>query len=162
MNLFENLQKYNETSDKEHKELIDTMLDFEDASPDASVGIFWYDFINKKLFGVNKIDVDLLPFNNSGMKTYPKLHKSIWRSELYKSKNEDMMKYEKNYTLVPRGRIFQMEDGSFEVMIGKWINEYPECKEMIITEFDLPKDKTSFKYDGHWDIGRGWSEELFK
>ena len=160
MNLFENLQKIKETDNIKHDELIKTMKEFEDNECTSSVGIFWYDWINKELFGVNKIDVDLIQANsNNGMKTYPKLHKQLWRNILRHSNNEEMKKYETNYTLVPRGRVFQMKDDSFEVMVGNWIDSYPESKELIINEFNLPIDNTKFVKDSHWNIGSGWSEE---
>ena len=31
-------------------------------------------------------------------------------------------------------------------MVGKWIDEYPQAKELIIEEFNLPSD-VEFKYD---------------
>lgn len=33
-------------------------------------------------------------------------------------------------------------------------------RELLIDEFDLPKD-FKFIYNNHWDIGHGWSEKGF-
>ena len=41
-------------------------------------------------------------------------------------------------------------------MVGKWLEEYPEARELILEEFDLPADKTVFEYAVHWDIGQKW------
>lgn len=61
---------------------------------------------------------------------------------------------------VPRGRVFEFQDEGFRVYTGKWINDYPNVKELIIKEFQLPIDKTKFLIDSHWDIGHGWSQEF--
>ena len=45
----------------------------------------------------------------------------------------------------PQGRVFKNES-VFYVMVGKWIDEYPQAKELIIEEFNLPSD-VEFKYD---------------
>lgn len=47
------------------------------------------------------------------------------------------------------------DDGSFEVMVGSWVNSYPKCKSLIRAEFDLPSD-AKFLEDSHWNIGSGW------
>ena len=41
-------------------------------------------------------------------------------------------------------------------MVGKWLEENPEAKELILAEFNLPADKTTFEYAIHWDIGQTW------
>ena len=45
-------------------------------------------------------------------------------------------------------------------MTGHWFDQYPQLKEEIIMEFQLPKDKTVFLKGEHWQLGHGWSEDL--
>jgi len=45
---------------------------------------------------------------------------------------------------VPRGRVFFVKDTGFIVVVGDWINEYPDAKRLILSEFNLPSD-TEFK-----------------
>lgn len=49
-----------------------------------------------------------------------------------------------------------MEEDRFVVAVGKWLEEYPEAKALILEEFDLPPEKTTFEYAFHWDIGQRW------
>ena len=56
-------------------------------------------------------------------------------------------RFKGDYTQVPRGRVFQFEDGTFVVFTGDWINNYPDVKSLILEEFDLPEDATTFKQD---------------
>ena len=65
-----------------------------------------------------------------------------------------------NYTLVPRGRVFEFKDVGYVVFTGEWIDNCPEAKDLILFEFNLPEDKTEFRKDSHWDIGHGWSQEF--
>ena len=65
----------------------------------------------------------------------------------------DLIPYEQK----PRGRVFYlMEEDRFVVAVGKWLDEHPEAKELILEEFDLPADKTTFEFAIHWDIGHTW------
>jgi hypothetical protein len=43
--------------------------------------------------------------------------------------------------------------------VGDWIKDYPSCKDLILIEFQLPKDNTEFVIDSHWDLGHGWSDK---
>ena len=61
------------------------------------------------------------------------------------------------YENKPRGRIFYLPDEDrFVVATGKWLEEYPEAKEFVLEEFDLPAQNTVFEYAIHWDIGHSW------
>lgn len=61
------------------------------------------------------------------------------------------------YENKPRGRIFYLPDEDrFVVATGKWLEEYPEAKELVLEEFDLPAHNTVFEYAIHWDIGHSW------
>ena len=150
------------TTPEEHDKLIECMQKFADKEAEPQVGIFWYDALNDELFGVSKIDVSNAKANKSGLKTVDLLHKTFWRKNQYRdqSKGKDSI-YVGDYTQIPRGRVFYNENNNlFEVMVGSWIEKYPGAKEEIIYDFDLPKDKTNFIIDRHWELGHGWSEEF--
>ena len=114
----------------------------------------------KELFGVNSEISSHIPFIkseqfNANVRTGGKLHKNVWKKEYHRGKDS---RFKGNYTRIPRGRVFEFENDGFKVYVGDWIDDYPEVKEMIIDEFDLPQN-TEFIKDIHWDIGHGWSEE---
>ena len=159
-----------QSSETEHNDAINLMKGFMD-NGNPKVGIFWYNYIDNILFGVEKGDVEL--YNNQGSKiTYPKLHKTYWQKQhhraLSKGDTNSIFYKEHNYTLIPRGRIF-FENNTFYVNVGSWINgdingqnciNKNNLRELIIDEFNLPDDFI-FRIDHHWDIGHGWSEEHF-
>lgn len=131
---------------------------------DPCVGIFWYDRNEKELFGVYSTLAEDTQFSDVSIfdqkaRTCRQLHYNIWDKN--KRKNKDS-RFRVDYTKVPRGRIFQLEDGTFVVCVGKWFNTNKECKDLIIDEFQLPEDHTEFKVDSHWDIGHGWSDKFFE
>lgn len=125
---------------------------------EPNVGIFWYDPLLNELFQVHSFPV----LDDTNFTTYPKLHKTVWQKLRHStiSKKEKGLPHEeiylKDYTQVPRGRIFH-RDGVFYVMVGSWITD--KIKEMIVSEFNLPENKTLFGIDSHWEIGHGWSTE---
>ena len=159
-----------QSSQEEHDNAINLMKGFMD-NGNPKVGIFWYDYNNNNLFGVEKGDVEL--YANQGKQiTYPKLHRTYWQKQHFRAikKNDtnSIFYKEHNYTLIPRGRIFY-ENGTFFVNVGSWINgqinnqnciDKDALRELIIDEFNLPDDFV-FRIDHHWDIGHGWSEEKF-
>lgn len=161
-------EKTKYTTEQEHSELIDTMKPFLDERP--QVGIFWYDYQNNRLFGVKKVDAEDC-IKKIGDGTIGKLHKSYWQKEHYRAiqKNEtnSIFYNEKNYTLIPRGRLFVKPNGDIFAAVGEWFNGYingqkvintQNVRELIADEFNLDDD-FEVKIDHHWDIGRGWSEE---
>ena len=133
-----------------------------DKQDDAEVGIFWYDTSQKELFGIKSADVNDVEFYKSNLfegkqvKTCTPLHYKVWQKEYHRGKDK---RFFGDYTLVPRGRVFFVEDIGFVVIAGDWIDDYPEAKEEILYEFNLPKD-TQFKKDVHWNIGHGWSDKF--
>lgn len=138
------------------------MLESDEYQNEPMVGSFWYDVNNKELFGVyavNSIDIPFTKYNgiDGNARTGSKLHKTIWNKESHRGKDKRFLG---NYTLIPRGRVFEFENQGFKVMVGDWIDKYPEAKDIIIDEFELPSN-TEFVKDIHWDIGRGWSDEYF-
>ena len=123
------------------------------------IGIFWYDSNKDDLFGVNKIDAEDVPFIHcfdGEIKQYKNLHKDIWMKEFRKGKDD---RFVGDYTQIPRGRVCEYKDKGFVVFVGDWIDTYPQVKEEIIYEFELP-EYTTFVKDEHWNIGHGWSDEL--
>lgn len=143
--------------------MMDVMKDNDKYKDDPYVGCFWYDPQRDELFGVYSVLADDAPMFdsklfNTKVRTGRKLHKDIWNKEQYKGKDK---RFKGDHTLIPRGRVFQLEDGSFKVMVGDWIDEYPQCKDEVIYEFQLPED-TEFVKDNHWNIGRGFSDEFLE
>jgi hypothetical protein len=159
-----------QSSAQEHNDVINLMKGFMN-NEKPKVGIFWYNYADNTLFGVEKGDAEL--YTDQGkIITYPKLHKTYWQKQHHRAvaKNEinSIFYKEHNYTLIPRGRIF-LEDNIFYVNVGSWINgeidgqnciDKDKLRELIVDEFNLPDDFI-FRIDHHWNIGHGWSEERF-
>lgn len=129
---------------------------------DPYVGIFWYDSEDKDVFGVYSILAEdakyyQLDVFNARAKTCERMHYAVWQKGVNKGKDP---RFKVDYTSVPRGRVFEVENRGFVVCVGHWINDYPEAKQAIIEEFQLP-DNTEFEIDSHWDLGRGWSDKHF-
>ena len=138
-----------------HEKMMAYMESFNDNEFSPYVGTFWYHTKLNQLFGINKIESTVIPFNTNGLKTTPRLHKQIWAKAKQQGDTTSLFR-QSDYTVVPRGRVFQKSDGTFEVMVGSWIETYPKVKKLVINEFDLPEDDTVFTTDTHWDIGNGW------
>ena len=148
-------------SDNEINALKETMNDNIDRQEDPEVGIFWYDVNSQSLFGVKSADVNDVKFYHSSLfdadvKTCVPLHYKVWEKEQYRAKDKRFLG---DYTRVPRGRVFYIKDQGFVVVVGDWINDYPEAKPEILSEFNLPKD-TEFRIDKHWSLGHGWSDKF--
>lgn len=129
---------------------------------EGEVGIFCYDPKTQELFGVKSASVEDVPFYKSSLfngvmvKTCRPLHYKVWEKEYFRGKDK---RFSGDYTKVPRGRIFYIKDEGFVVIVGDWIDSYPEAKSEIIYEFNLPEN-TKFKKDVHWNIGHGWSDKF--
>lgn len=148
-------------SNKYANAAIEIMMANMEIQEEANVGSFWYDPVNDELFGVHSVPVSSLQFYESkqfqaNVKTGPKLHQTIWKKESMRGKD---IRFKEDYTKAPRGRVFEFENIGFVVFTGDWINDYPNAKDLIISEFDLPKN-TEFRIDEHWNVGRGWSNEF--
>jgi hypothetical protein len=136
----------------------------EDTGARPKVGIFWYSRTHG-CFGVDYSYYDEAPFVPSTFFSQKanmskRVHQNYW--PLLKRRNKLPSEYAmiSDYTQIPRGRVFGLEDGTFRVMHGKWLDEYPEARQEILDEFELPPEKTKFVYSDHWDVGHGWGEEL--
>lgn len=141
---------------------IKAMRESFDIQDSPMVGIFWYDPKNHELFGIDsELAYGREFYRSSSMgdsvRTGKKLHKKVWSKEHHRGKDP---RFQSEYTVVPRGRVFEFEGRGFKVYTGSWINKYPEAKQMVIDEFELPEDDTEFVQDSHWDIGHGWSDEI--
>ena len=149
------------TNNDELNSLKELMQDNVSKQDDIQVGIFWYDPEEDELFGVVTADVEDVPFYKSNLfntevKTCRPLHYKVWERNSFKGKDK---RFQGDYTLVPRGRVFYVKDKGPVVIVGDWINKYPSAKEQILLEFNLPQS-TEFKKDIHWNIGHGWSDKF--
>lgn len=145
----------------EHNEFINIMSEGLH-NDDPKVGIFWYNPIQNKLFGVVALSL-----NDPGVTSCPNgktckiLHKKKWQQEYrrlkYKEKQDNTYPYIGVYEDKPRGRIFY-KDNKFLITVGSWINDAENYKviELIEEEFDLTNEDTEIREDSHWDIGSGW------
>jgi len=146
----------------ERAEVITMMADNFGAQEFPKVGFFWFDVAENELFGVVTTLAKDIPFNMRGKKTVGMLHKNYWYKESKRAAASGRpSRFTGDYTLIPRGRIFEIEGKGFEVLTGSWIDEYPLAKDLIVEEFDLQDVHVEFVHDEHWDIGHGWSEEVF-
>ena len=134
----------------------------EDAE-EPKVGIFWYSPTHG-CFGVDYRYYSEAPFEateffdqKANMGRW--IHQNYWPYLKRKGKLPKEYSLISDYTRIPRGRVFGLEDGTFKVMHGKWLDNCPDARRAIVDEFDLPADRTEFVYDSHWDIGVGWDEE---
>ena len=127
------------------------------------VGIFWYSPQRNDLFGVRSHRVSDYSKANSrsdfGSVSCSEMHEDVWKKEFYKQRYQHggQGPFIGAYQDKPRGRVFyHMDDGTYEVAVGKWIEEYPQAYELILKEFNLPPEKTKAMYAVHWDIGHSW------
>ena len=125
------------------------------------VGIFWYSEGRDELFGIVSHPVDDYSRANAsdGRITCSELHEDVWKKEYYRQryKSDGTGLFIGQYQDKPRGRVFyNIDNDTFEVACGKWLQQYPHVYDMILKEFDLPPERTSAKYAIHWDIGQSW------
>lgn len=158
----DNMKLIIDDRDDNTKAAIELMRFNEQFSDEALLGTFWYSVHGDELFGVvSSFANDLDWYYSDQWKTYVKtdkrLHKDIWRKEHYKGKDK---RFSGDHTYVPRGRVFEFKDKGYRVYTGRWIKDYPQAKQLIIDEFQLPPDKTEFIIDSHWDVGHGWTQEF--
>ena len=153
--------KLQEASKQDYAQMIRLMEANRGHADDPKVGIFWYNPSWKELFGVVSHPVRAFSRANAsdGRITCVELHEDVWRKEYNRQKHhgDGSGPFIGPYENKPRGRVFYiMADNRYVVMAGKWLEEYPEARDLILDEFDLPADKTTFEYAIHWDIGQRW------
>ena len=154
--------KVEEFSPEEYDEAINVMKANRGAGDEPKVGIFWYNTTMKQLAGVvtHKRSDYLKPNAGGGLITCSEMHEDVWKKEYYKQKYKHNGKgfFIGQYQDKPRGRVFYSpHDDQYIIAVGSWIDKYPEVVEMVIEEFDLPKDKSVMKKASHWDIGQTWN-----
>lgn len=104
MNDSNNIRK---ATQEEHDAAIALMRTFMD-SDKPKVGIFWYDFVNKSLFGVSKIEAESLSAEGDIIK-YSQTHEIYWEEQHHRAIAKDNTKSiyynDDNFTRIPRGRV---------------------------------------------------------
>lgn len=148
-------------SAKDEESVMNQMAANRGKDGEPKVGIFWYNRATNQLFGVVSHRVsDYTAANASdGRITCSEMHEDIWKKEyrIQRYQHGGQGPFIGAYQDKPRGRVFyHMDDGTYEVAVGKWIEDYPQAYELILNEFNLPPDKTKAKYALHWDIGQSW------
>jgi len=156
-----------EMSKSERRMAMGAMSDNFDIQDDPEVGIFWYDKAEDELFGVSKAFASELRFNANGYKNLGLLHKDWWRKQQQRTlrKKKPLGILGQDYTMVPRGRIWQKktgEDAVFQMMCGNLIEDYgrEHIENLAREEFNLQNVPFEIVVDVHWDIGHGWSWEF--
>lgn len=148
-------------SDQDYASVMAQMAANRGHDNEPKVGIFWYNRARNELFGVVSHRVsDYTQANASdGRITCSEMHEDIWKREFRKQKyqGDGQGPFIGAYQDKPRGRVFyNMLTDTYEVAVGKWLEDYPQAYDLVIEEFDLPREKTSAKYAIHWDIGMSW------
>jgi len=159
----------NTISNENNEILMDTMRANIDSQERPKVGMFWYNPERNRLIGIRSAFAHDLSFNAKGRKTVSDLHAKVWddvREDAVANGSADIIWQEEDYTQVPRGRVFQIQvpDSAaeyFEVLVGSWINDFPDAIQSIIKAFNLNEADYQFIRSEHWDIGRGTSEIYF-
>ena len=137
MNVDEAKEKVKKRESDETNAAIEVMINSFDEQSEPMVGPFWYDPERKEVYGqIVALSKDR-PFYYSPswkkeVRTGSALHKSIWEREYFRHKDR---RFSGDYTLRPRGRVFEFKNEGFKVFVGEWINQYPEAKEEILFEF---------------------------
>ena len=150
-----------EMSHQDYAQVIRQMEANRGHGDEPKVGIFWYSAAWDELFGVVSHPVrDYTRANASdGRITCSEMHEDVWKKEYNRQKHHGDGKgpFIGPYEQKPRGRVFYiMEEDRFVVAVGKWLEQYPSARRLILEEFDLPEQRTTFEYAVHWDIGNTW------
>lgn len=132
---------------KEERDTIMTEMKRHLGEKKPEVGSFYYDLKNKKLMLVDTIPMELARDSGNGIKTTDKLHRDIW----------DENDMQGSYMDTPRGRVFyNSKTNEYEIMVGDWLKDAPNIKDLVVKRFHLENQKVVVKQDDHWDIGNGF------
>lgn len=150
-------------SEREYQEAMETMAKNRGSGEEPKVGIFWYNATLKELFGVvsHKRTDYLKPNAGGGLITCSEMHEDVWKKEFRKQKyhHNGIGPFKGDYQYKPRGSVFYSPNkNQFIIAVGSWIDENQEAIDLIIEEFDLPRDKTVVQKASHWDIGQTWND----
>ena len=133
----------NRLTDRERKALMDDIRSFDEQMP--CVGVFQYDPVGHRLFGVRKREVTPKMVEDAADKGEPFI--DYQQGESKHGAEEDY-----------GGRVVWSID-KFMVLVGKWAESIHEkLTELLEKEFSLPYFE--FVYDEHWDLGHGWSGDM--
>ncbi|MCL2520848.1 MAG: hypothetical protein FWE37_07625 [Spirochaetaceae bacterium] len=151
-----------EKTAKEMDIYMECMRDNFDKQDEPQIGIFWYLAEEDELFGVNKVNAEDTVFNSNGVRTIRTLHKDWWNKRRYslQGRNKPLGIFRLDYTAVPRGRVFQRKDGTFELMCGSWVDDYGReyIESLVKEEFNLLDVPVETIISSHWELGNGWGE----
>lgn len=153
--------KQTDYTEEEYRSVLAQMEANRGKGETPKVGIFWYSEGRDELFGVVSHPVDDYSRANAsdGRITCSELHEDVWKKEFYRQryKGDGTGLFKGAYQDKPRGRVFyHIDDDTYEVACGKWLQQNPHVYDMILREFDLPPERTTAKYAIHWDIGQSW------
>ena len=153
--------KLEEFSENDYASVMALMAANRGKDSEPKVGLFWYNRANNSLFGVVSHRLsDYSQANASdGRITCSEMHEDVWKKEFKKQKyhNDGIGPFLGAYQDKPRGRVFyNIITDTFEVAVGKWLNDFPQAYQLILEEFNLPPEKTKPLYAVHWDIGMSW------
>ena len=155
-----------ERVDDADEELMSRAMEAMDASLEKQnhpkVGIFWYSPLLHDLFGVVAIDAKTAPKSGGGLRTCIELHKTVWKKNYNYNKFHNIdSPFQGDYKNTPRGRIFYDEESDeYNIMIGKWIETYPDVIQKVKETFNLtdPNLCVHVKRGIHWEIGMGYGD----
>lgn len=150
-------------SDAQYREAMETMKRNRGAGDEPKVGIFWYNATLKELFGVvtHKRTDYLRPNAGGGLITCSEMHEDVWKKEFRRQKYHGggIGPFKGEYQMKPRGHVFYSPaEDQYIIAVGSWIEGCTEAIDLIIEEFDLPKEKTIVQKATHWDIGQTWND----
>ena len=151
-------------SQEDIQNMMDVMRANMDTQNNPKVGIFWYQMVGKRLFGVVAVDKDSIkrPNVGGGLITCNELHKDVWKKKYnqQKYKYNGQGPYIGDYKDHARGRVFyNPTTDEYTITVGSWIDECPEAREAIIEEFNLAGTNHKFEKNIHWEIGNGWENQ---
>jgi hypothetical protein len=153
--------KLEEFSENDYASVMALMAANRGKDSEPKVGLFWYNRANNSLFGVVSYRLsDYSQANASdGRITCSEMHEDVWKKEFRKQKyqNNGVGPFVGAYQDKPRGRVFyNINTDTFEVAVGKWLNDFPQAYQLVLEEFNLPPEQTKPFYAVHWDIGMSW------
>lgn len=149
-----------EFSEQQYADAMATMAANRGQDDQPKVGIFWYNRGQNELFGVVARKTSDFPRANArgGLITSTEMHEDIWKKEFRRQKyHGGEGPYVGAYENKPRGRVFySIDTNEYIIAVGHWIHEYPDAIALIMSEYNLPADKTRVQVAEHWDIGQRW------
>lgn len=118
----------------------DVMSHNKELQNEPFVGFFWYDPESDELYGVTKtMVIDAVSKHsvllNEEIKTVRLSQKEVW--DRNRKRNKDA-RFSGDYNCSLKGRVVITCGDKIKVITGSWINDYPEVKNEIQYEFQLP------------------------